>query len=326
MLRTEEIRKTTPSPIKRLRRRFLAISLAEATFARRGFREKDAPSRQHLEQIGQTFLSGYQAALEEDDLNDLAQRLASLVPLAFQGFAFEGAAMGLALLDLFAFWRPGRLPAFFNGPGADHIYMIHVGAGWLLARLRRPVKQPPGQLDPLLGWLAVDGYGFHEGYFRWPRTIKKQMIPGRLSGYARRVFDQGLGRSLWFVEGADSARIPEAIARFAPSRRADLWSGVGLACAYAGGADHTAVAKLKATAVPFTPHLAQGAAFAAKARQRAGNMTAHTELACEILCGVPARQAAHITDKALDGLPPDSTEPAYEIWRRRIRRYLAGCL
>src|SRR3712207_8380154 len=47
--------------------------------------------------------------------------------------------------------------------------------------------------------------------------------------------DQGLGRSLWFVQGADVRRIPATVNAFPAERRPDLWSGLGLACGYAGG-------------------------------------------------------------------------------------------
>jgi hypothetical protein len=81
-----------------------------------------------------------------------------------------------------------------------------VGLGWAWARLPgNPERRLPA-LDPLLGWLAVDGYGFHEGYFHWRRRVSARELPRGLSASARRVFDQGLGRSLWFVEGADVPR------------------------------------------------------------------------------------------------------------------------
>lgn len=301
-----------------LRKLIFGISLDEARVARRGFRSGEASVRERLERIGYTFLQGYQAALEEDEPKILAQRL-SAVQLEWRGFAFEGAAMGLSLLDQLTPWRRNRLRAFLDGPGSTHAYMVHVGVGWTLARLRRQVEPTLARLDPVLRWLAVDGYGFHEGYFHWPRCVEGQMIPQRLTGYARRVFDQGLGRSLWFVDGADVKRIPTTIAAFPPSRQADLWSGVGLACAYAGGVDRAALQALQAAAGSYRPQLAQGVAFAAKARQRAGNPAAQTQLACEIICGVPADVAAKITDAALENLPADGPEPTYEVWRRRIQ-------
>jgi enediyne biosynthesis protein E3 len=304
-----------------LRKRLFGIAAVETSFARRGFRAGTAGARQRIEQIGQTFLLGYHAALEDHAPDRLAARL-NAAPAEVRGFAFEGAAMALTLLDQLMPWRRYRLANFLRGPGAAHAYMVHVGAGWAFARLCWNLDRPLVRLDPLLRWLAIDGYGFHAGYFFWPRYVTQQAPATRLSGYARRVFDQGLGRSLWFVEGADVERIPARIAAFAPQRHGDLWSGVGLACAYAGGVDRSALETLLAAAADYQPDLAQGAAFAAKARQRASNPAAHTELACTVICAMSADDAAQITDAALHALPPDGALPAYEHWRQRIRTQL----
>jgi hypothetical protein len=301
-----------------LRGRIFGIAAEEASFARRGFRGGDDGIRRRLEEIGRTFLHGYHAALEEDRPDRLARALDEIEPER-RGFAFEGAGMGLYLLDLVTPWNRGRLRGFLAGPGAAHAYMVHVGAGWTLAQLGLRVDRALARLDPLLGWLAVDGYGFHHGYFRWPGAVERHRVPQRLVGYARRVFDQGLGRSLWFVEGAEAARIAASVAGFPASRHADLWSGVGLASAYAGGVPAETIEELSARAGLFHPQLAQGAAFAAKARERAGNPATHTELACRILCGMSAAEAAGTTDHALADLTDVDGLPAYEVWRGRIR-------
>jgi len=143
-------------------------------------------------------------------------------------------------------------------------------------------------------------------------------VPKRLSGYARRAFDQGLGRCLWFIDCADVARLPKTITGFAAERQADLWSGVGLAGVYAGGADADALQQLHRAADAFRPCLAQGAAFAAKARLQSGTLVDHTRLACEIFCRMSPEDAALLTDAAAEGLPEHGAEPAYEIWRKRI--------
>jgi enediyne biosynthesis protein E3 len=304
-----------------LPRRVLGISPEEATFARRGFRQGDERARERLERVGRTFLAGYHAALEEGSLRALDQRL-STIAAEDRGFAFEGAAMGLTLLDHLVPWSRGRLRAFLEGPGAAHAYMVHVGAGWAFARLpwvRRRLEPALRQFEPLIGWLVVDGFGFHEGYFSWRRSVAAQEVPHRLAGYARRVFDQGLGRSIWFVEGADGAAVVARIGSFAAQRRADLWSGIGLACAYAGGVERAAIEALRHAAGEHRPMLAQGAAFAAGARNRAGNPAAHTELACEVLCGMSAVEAADLTDQAALDLSHGGPLPAYEVWRRRIQ-------
>jgi len=300
------------------KRNLLKIAPEEVTFARRGFASSSREVREHLENIGRTFVSGYHTALECDDSAALTASL-NAIPEEMRGFAFEGAAMALCLLDCLMPWRRSRLDAFLTGPAADHTYMVHVGAGWALARLKRRVDGPLQRWDPLLRWLAIDGYGFHEGYFHPQLAIERQERPGQWSGHTLCVFDQGLGRSLWFVNGADPDRIQATIHRFAPNRHADLWSGVGLACAYAGGVDRAMVEATRCAAGPFLPELAQGAAFGAKARQRADNPADHTEIACRVFCSMSAADAARVTDAALVDLASEGAQPAYAIWRRRIQ-------
>jgi hypothetical protein len=309
-----------------LRRALLGISPAETTFARRRFRGESAAVRERLEEVGRCFVRGYNAALEEDRPLPLAGRLDSEVERELQGFAYEGAGMALALLDTMIPGRRDRLARFLAGPGSAHAYIVHVGAGWILARLPVSPERLLARLqDRTLRWLALDGYGFHEGFFRWPRSVVRQEVPRQLRGYARRGFDQGLGRSLWFVDGADVELIPRTIGAFAAARQPDLWSGVGLACGYAGGRGQDELEALRRSAGPHAAQLAQGVAFAAKARERAGNPAGHTELACRVLCGVSAGAAAAVTDEASRGLPADHPdEPAFEVWRRRIQERFSG--
>ncbi len=304
-----------------LSRRLLGIRIEEVSFARRGFRGGTEEVHALLERVGQSFLAGYHAALEERSLQRLTARLDE-IDAGYRGFAFEGAGMALTLLDVLMPWRR-RLRSLLAGSGDAHVYMVHIGAGWAIARLPIARRAVLRGLDPLLRWLTLDGYGFHQGFFHWPRAVVEHQVPNRLRGYAARAFDQGLGRSLWFVEGAELSRIVETIATFPSTRHADLWSGVGLACTYAGGIDRAAIEELAKAAGDFGPQMAQGSAFAAEARQRAGNPAAQTELACRVLCRQSAEDAARSTRVARRDLPGDAAEPAYEVWRRRIQDRLA---
>lgn len=308
-----------------LKRAIFGISPRETSFARRGFRGDSAAVRERLEQVGSCFVAGYHAALEEDRPEPLAALIESEVTRDFRGFAFEGAGMALTLLDTLTPWRRDRLSRFLAGPGAAQVYIIYVGAGWVMARLPLSPERFLARLeDPLLRWLALDGYGFHEGFFHWPRSVERQEVPRKLQGYYRRGFDQGLGRSLWFVEGADVRRLPRTIGAFPAARQADLWSGLGLACGYAGGRTRAEVEELRTAAGPHLPQLAQGVAFAAQARDRAGILTPHTELAAEVICGMSATEAAAVTVEARRELPEDRPEePAFEVWRRRIQVHFA---
>jgi hypothetical protein len=295
------------------------ISPRETSFERRGFRGGNAAARARLEQVGAAFTAGYRAALEDANHAGLVPKLES-VAADFRGFAYEGAAMALALLDRITPWNRSRVATFLSGPGNPHAYMVHVGAGWVLARLPGSVEKFISRFDPLLRWLIVDGYGFHEAFFHFPRYLAGAPIPKRLQGYARRVFDQGFGRCLWFVEGTEVDRIARTIAGFSAERRGDLWSGVGLASVYAGEVSEGDLHSLRDAARPFLPQLAQGAAFAAKARQRAGNFKPYHDAGCGVLCGLSAADAAQVSDEALENLPADGAQPAYEIWRQRIQQ------
>lgn len=296
--------------------RWLRIHREEATFARRGFRSSSREAQVRLESVGESFLHGYHSALEDRGITALAPKLES-TELEFRGFVYEGAAMALDILDQVKPRRASRVQQFLEGPGAAHVYMVYVGMGWSMARLPFRWRNRPSFLDPLLRWLVLDGCGFHEGYFHWPR-YRGGHRPERLRGYELRAFDQGLGRTMWFVSGADPQWIGKTIATFDEARRPDLWSGAGLACAYAGGAGETAIQSLKVSAGTHTDYVAQGAVFAAGARQRAGNPAAHTEQACQILCGISARRAAALSDETLS-LAKEDHDPAYEVWRRLIR-------
>ena len=301
-------------------RGLFGLPLEETSVEQRGFQVATDEMRARLEQVGGIFLDGYHAALESCTPPILAERLNS-GDAELRGFAFEGAAMGLALLDALTPWRPNRVTSFLSGAGNAHAYMVHVGVGWVWARFPFGFRRFRRRLDPLLSWLAFDGWGFHEGFFHWPEYVAGKAPPRRLAGYERRAFDQGLGRSWWFVNGGNPELIARTIAGLPAERRPDMWSGVGLAATYAGLASESVLRDLCDLAGPSWPQLAQGAAFAAKARQRAGNLTPYTELAAKVLCGLSAADAARLCDTMLENLPVNTSQPAYEIWRQRIQQH-----
>ena len=301
------------SVAERLAGRTIRIDPRETEFGVRGFAPCPAGVRRELELHGRSFVDGFNAAGATAGGKPLVARL-ERIETARRGFAYEGAAMALALLDILLPGRRRRLRAFLDQAAAPHVYMVHVGAGWALARLRRrPWAGLP--LDPLLRWLALDGYGFHEAFFHPRRVVREQRRPRRLRGYEPRGFDQGVGRALWFVDAADPERIAASIAAFQQDRRPDLWSGVGLAATYAGAAADEALLRLAELGSVHRVQLAQGAAFAAKARLRAGNLVPHVERACAVLTGVGAGEAAAATDRALAAAGPAGSAGDYERWR-----------
>lgn len=300
--------------LSRLRVSLMGVSHRQAT----AFSPGDTATWRHLETAVLAAVGGYHAVLAGSGLADLVPRLDS-VPRELRGYAYEGAAMGLTALDRVLPWR-SRLEEYMAGPGAAHIYMVHIGAGEALARLRRRPEPFIARLpDRELCWLVMDGYGFHEGFFARQRHVDGHVVPAHLSAYGRRVFDQGLGRSIWFTAGAQVPRMAATIAAFPLARQADLWLGIGVACAYVGGVERGTIEDLRQAAGPHTAQLAVGTAFVAKGRRRAGNPVSHTDLACEVLCGgISSEQAARIVDAAFENLPTDGPQPAYATLQQRI--------
>ena len=271
----------------------------------------------HLESVVLTALEGYHATLDSNKLEVLVPQL-NKIPLEMRSYAYEGAAMGLTLFDFLPPWK-NRLKAYIAGPGAPHIYMVHIGVGEALALFhRKPEPFIARMEDRVICWLVMEGYGFNKGFFAGRRYIDEQSIPTYLSPYGCRIFDQGLGRSIWFLAGANVERIAATIAAFPFARQADLWVGIGVACTYVGGVDRATVEALEKASGPYKPYMAMGAAFVAKGRQLAGNPVPHTGLVCDVFWGLTADQAAAITTTAFEDLPTDGPEPAFEILQQRI--------
>src|SRR5262245_2677584 len=172
--------------IRLIPKRLLQISPIETKLERRGFSVTVPEIQERLEDAGAAFLEGYHAALDESRPQVLTGRLAAISPDR-RGFAFEGAGMSLLLQDrLTLFGRRHRFATFAEGYGDGHIYMLHVGAGWALARLpgtKRRLDRAIVVFDALLRWLVVDGFGFHEGYFHSNQSILRCRVPAGLGAY-----------------------------------------------------------------------------------------------------------------------------------------------
>ncbi|MEU8238197.1 DUF1702 family protein [Actinoplanes missouriensis] len=276
------------------------------------------PTTERLSRVVFVVTECCELALTTRHEDTLTARL-DAYPEELRGFAYEGAGVGLAALDQLLRWKR-RTRRFVDGPAADYLFAVYLGAGMGLARLRLNPESFRRRLgDPVMSWVVLDGYGFHEGFFAHRRHVQERATPPWLSGYARRAFDHGLGRAVWFATGADVQRIQATVDGFPPERRGDLWAGVGLACGYTGGVGEAGVRAIRSLSGAHLPRLAEGVVLAARARHQVGNPGDEVETACRVICGTSSREAAEIAAAALAGLPTDDIEPAYEIWRQRIR-------
>lgn len=350
-----------PSTMGRLRRRLLTPSVSQTLLHTRGFHDKTPEATQLLETIGGRFLQGYGHAMAARTTTEAEAHLEA-IPERFRGFAYEGAGMAYAVLDAIPGGGKGGVERLLAGRGGAHVYMVYVGIGWSMGRLPRRWWADVDVLDPLLRWLVLDGYGFHQAYFHTDRYVRQKYRDEHVAWpahdfpqYTGRAIDQGIGRALWFVCGTDPGVVAATIEDFPRERHSDLYSGAGLAATYAGGCDEEELAALWKHAGPHQGALAQGSAFAAETRVRAGLMVPHTGVATRVLCGMEPEDAARLTQ---DLRPPTTTAapgttgpagtgpagtasvgtgpggtgsvgvgsvPAYEEWRRSIaERITAG--
>jgi len=175
------------------------------------------------------------------------------------------------------------------------------------------------QCDPVYAWLVFDGLGFGDALFSTARALQGwQRVR---SGYAARTYDQGVGRALWFASGGCIDGLLASIRSLDKGRHADLWSGLGFALTYAGGAGKDELSAVIDAAGPYRAQLATGSAFAAEAHARAGFIPPHTEEAAASLTRLDASSAGQLVWRSRRELPaataPLASSP-YETWRCNV--------
>jgi hypothetical protein len=304
------------SPVRRL----LRLSPDEAAFETRGFAVADPLRRLALEETGRAFIGGYNVALSTARVANIVEHVDG-VSAAHRGFAVEGAAMGAAIVDALQM-RGHLLKGLLEAFEQNFSYLIHVGAGWSFAYLPWRRRRIVGLLDPIHSWLAFDGLGFHDSYFHHTRILAGWRRRG--SGYAMRAYDQGVGRALWFVAAGSATNAADLISGFPAWRQSDLWSGLGLAMAYAGPANAGEIEGVCRRAGVYAPCFAQGVAFACEARVLASCVPSHTDVAARAVAGADARSLAQLTRDTRASLPgPDGDLPQYELWRQPVAAALS---
>ncbi|GAA3865830.1 DUF1702 family protein [Streptomyces sedi] len=314
-----------PTLLGSLRRLALTPSLRDVTFNRRGFPVKATSRTERLEVIPQSVICGFEWAIEARGLWEVERRLLMVEP-ELRGYAYEGATMAYTIRDAIHGKRTREL---LLGPAQPHLFLSYIGVGFALSRLprrlwRKVVPDLTGsRYYPRVTWLAVDGYGFDRAYFHTDRWVSAQKVPHAYpwagSGdYFLRAVDQGIGRALWFIHGAGVAAVTDAVLRFPEHRRADLWSGVGLAATFAGGCESEDFSALRRLSGEHWAEVGLGTVLAVKARVHAGFVPKHTEPASALLAGMSVPEAVALADRAEESGGRAEAGLSYEGWRRRI--------
>lgn len=312
-----------PTQLGRVRAKIATPNLREVEPVVRGFYPW-AEGASIVEPVGTSFLAGFRIAMEQPGAVATMRGLQDL-PREWQGFAAEGAGMATAIRDQA---MPGRknFHKLLSVSGGRHTYMMHVGLGWALARLPRQLWPNLEEYDPAVAPLILDGYGFHEVFFRTECTIRDRTVKFPLEkwpgdpGDAQHQLHQGVGRGMWFVAGGSPLLVSELFDTFPTQYASSLWAGVGLAATYAGGRDTDALAELLHRAGPHAPWVRQGSAFAVEARHRANTINSHTPIAAAALCDSTVERLIDLT--AAQRPPAQAADSGdwsiYETWRTNV--------
>ncbi|MDZ8187172.1 MAG: DUF1702 family protein [Nostoc sp. ChiSLP02] len=281
-----------------------------ANLAARKVMVKDPKVPQRFGHIAEGMWQGYHAAIADEQPEAIVAKL-NAIDSELLGFALEGVGIALTELNALKPQNQNRVEAFLEKTTAAYQTMVYLGVGLGLVRYKLPIELHLNAQNPVTSWPVIDGYAFNHGVYYWQDYIDGQALPVQLSGYACRVFDQGLGRSIWLVDCADVNRIAKTISAFPTTRQADLWGGIGYACASIGGAERSTLEALGEVADDYVFELAKGASCAAKFRQLLGNEPGYTGLASEVLSSIAARAGIEIKDIPVESLSNNKTWQHY---------------
>jgi enediyne biosynthesis protein E3 len=123
-------------PQRSLPWRFLRQDPESVSLPSRGFVGGSKRSRQLLGEAAASFVCGFNHVIGSASVGELQDQL-SAVPADRRGFAYEGAGMACATLDILTSSRGRRVAALLEGPGDNYTHLIHVGTDCKSAGLRR---------------------------------------------------------------------------------------------------------------------------------------------------------------------------------------------
>lgn len=275
-----------------------------------------------IEKIKSVFLDTQMFYAKQDDIDVLTAYLENIEP-TYRSIAYESASMAIALKDL---ENNGALDSwlfFAKVPASAHKAQVYIGLGWAIAKLNIPFLPVVEKIEMQFYHRVADGCGYYDGNFRQRQTVLSQQLPGYLPGAAMPIYDQGVGRSLWYTNNADIDKIRNKIESFPVSRRADLWRGIGIAVAYVGGCDEDTLKILLEYAATNRVQLASGAALAAKSRMDANTMTSDTDHCSRLWYERTINEENNFSLDTAGNIAVEN-ETAYRNWITQIEEGLAN--
>jgi hypothetical protein len=301
---------------------FFGISLSKANSEVRKFDSGESQHRTEL--VAKTVIEGYNSAIEKGVSEDLlTMRL--MIKNELVGFFNEGVGMGIYTLSLFSpsrnvYWD------YINGPGKSHEYMSYIGAGIACGVFNKPFDKFLSIANPTCGLLILNGIGFYYAYFKTDKGVTKHFIRNdvKRDPFYLECYDNGVGRALWFCKNGDVKKIHDTINDFSESRKAAIWSGIGLAATYAGGVSENKIRELKDLSGVYSINLAEGSFLATHCRDLAGN-SHKTDITEQILIGKTSNECHIFGRKAIHDLEMErfiDGKHTFQVFLENIRNWI----
>ncbi len=233
---------------------------------------------------------------------------------------FEGAFSAAISLDV-SHPREYARAAELVDLAPEHISGLGLGVGHALSNLQVEANITASFADHFLGFMAMDSYGMHEGYFRWYESVQNMKAPN-LPPVAMAGYDQGLGRALWFMTAGEPKALQLLLDRFRPERRANLWRGVGLMASFWGGLDDLQLKQYLKFSKQFRPCLQQGAAQGISMRTDMGEVISETNCAAAVLCEATSAAIAEVAEACLiESTTGPFDSRAYLAWQHALTEF-----
>ncbi len=277
-----------------------------------------ASVKDKIELVQHTFKGAKDKASSTADLTQLNEWLLNS-PNEFISVAYEGASMGIAIKCMQETNSLDHWNKFYHNFGLKHSSQIHVGLGWAFSEINLYFTDVDVTIDPILKCRVLDGYGYYEGIFKRRQSIRTQQVPAHLSDLELRAYDQGLGRSLWYISQGEVEKLVKIINLFSKERHHDLWRGIGIAVAYVGGIEALSVQQLIKESAEYLAAFKSGVCLLIQSRFKANTIVADTKSICDLLFDI---DCSSINDQLikLEEETNSASESQYFDWVKKIEK------
>jgi len=235
-----------------------------------------------MELIQATFQEAKEIAIQESSIEKIDELL-KIFSNEFISVAYEGASMAIALKSIQETNSLKNWNEFYHDYALKHSSQVHVGLGWAFSELNLNFSSFDLNIAPSLKYRVMDGYGYYEGLFKRRQSVRMQQYPQNFSQIALKAYDQGLGRSLWYISQGEVEKLIKLINIFPENRHYDIWRGVGIAVAYVGGIGIPLLQQLINESAKYLSSFKCGISLLVQSRCKAGTISEDTKLICEFI-------------------------------------------